>query len=134
MIRVKRGNVARKRRNEVLASAKGFKGAHSRLFRLANQQVMKARVHSYVGRKRRKRDFKKLWMCRLNGHLSYLKGTYHLDLLNNPPRVEPWYFISNFRVLPWTRWGFGELMYQLARNRVLLNPKMLVAIAFLETR
>jgi large subunit ribosomal protein L20 len=51
MVRVKRGNVARKRRNKILKFAKGFKGAHSRLFRTANGQVMKALVYSYVGRK-----------------------------------------------------------------------------------
>ena len=66
MVRVKRGNVARKRRNKILRFAKGFKGAHSRLFRTANGQVMKALVYSYVGRKNRKKDFKKLWICRVN--------------------------------------------------------------------
>jgi large subunit ribosomal protein L20 len=66
MVRVKRGNVARNRRKKVLKFAKGFKGAHSRLFRTANGQVMKALVYSYVGRKQRKRDFKKLWICRVN--------------------------------------------------------------------
>jgi large subunit ribosomal protein L20 len=66
MVRVKRGNVARNRRKKVLKFAKGFKGAHSRLFRTANQQVMKALVYAYVGRKRRKRDFKRLWICRVN--------------------------------------------------------------------
>ena len=66
MVRVKRGNVARNRRKKILKLAKGYKGAHSRLFRTSNQQVMKALVYSYVGRKRRKRDFKKLWICRVN--------------------------------------------------------------------
>ena len=66
MVRVKRGNVAKNRRRRVLKFAKGFKGAHSRLFRVANGQVMKAFVYSYVGRKRCKRDFKKLWICRVN--------------------------------------------------------------------
>ena len=66
MVRVKRGNVARKRRNKVLKLAKGFKGAHSRLFRTANGQVMKALIYSYIGRKRRKRDFRRLWICRVN--------------------------------------------------------------------
>jgi large subunit ribosomal protein L20 len=66
MVRVKRGNVAQKRRKKILKFAKGFKGAHSRLFRTANGQVMKALVYSYVGRKNRKRDFKKLWICRVN--------------------------------------------------------------------
>jgi|TARA_B100000475_G_scaffold189500_1_gene160938 large subunit ribosomal protein L20 len=66
MVRVKRGNVARNRRKKVLKFAKGFQGAHSRLFRTANQQVMKALIYSYVGRKRRRRDFKRLWLCRIN--------------------------------------------------------------------
>jgi len=66
MVRVKRGNIARKRRKKVLKLASGFKGAHSRLFRTANGQVMKALIYSYVGRKRKKQDFKKLWICRVN--------------------------------------------------------------------
>ena len=66
MVRVKRGSVARSRRKKILKFAKGFKGAHSRLFRTANGQVMKALIYSYVGRKRRKQDFKKLWICRVN--------------------------------------------------------------------
>jgi len=66
MVRVKRGNVARKRRKKVLKMASGFRGAHSRLFRVANQQVMKSLRYSYVGRKRRKRDFRKLWITRIN--------------------------------------------------------------------
>ena len=66
MVRIKRGNVAKIRRKKIFKFAKGFKGAHSRLFRTANGQVMKALIYSYVGRKRRKQDFKKLWICRLN--------------------------------------------------------------------
>nr|BCG67747.1 ribosomal protein L20 [Haptophyceae sp. NIES-3900] len=66
MVRVKRGNVARKRRKKILKISDGFRGAHSRLFRVANQQVMKALCYSYVGRKRRKRDFRRLWITRLN--------------------------------------------------------------------
>ena len=66
MVRVKRGSVARTRRKKILKFTKGFKGAHSRLFRTANGQVMKALIYSYIGRKRRKQDFKKLWICRVN--------------------------------------------------------------------
>ena len=66
MVRVKRGNVSHNRHKKILKFAKGFKGAHSRLFRTANQQVMKALVYSYVGRKQKKRNFKKLWVCRIN--------------------------------------------------------------------
>jgi len=56
MVRVKRGNVARKRRKKILQLAKGYRGAHSRLFRVANQQVMKALRYSYVGRKQKKNE------------------------------------------------------------------------------
>ena len=55
MVRIKRGNVARKRRKKVLRIAKGFRGTHSRLFRVANAQVMKALKYAYVGRKQKKR-------------------------------------------------------------------------------
>ena len=57
MVRVKRGNVARKRRNKILSLASGYRGSHSVLFRVANQQVMKALRYSYVGRKQKKRIF-----------------------------------------------------------------------------
>ena len=66
MVRIKRGNVARKRRKKVLNLAKGFKGTHSRLFRVANQQVMKALRYSYIGRKQKKRQFRRLWIIRIN--------------------------------------------------------------------
>ncbi len=66
MTRVKRGNVARKRRNKILKIAKGFRGSHSTLFRTANQQVMKALRNAYRDRKRRKRDFRRLWITRIN--------------------------------------------------------------------
>lgn len=66
MTRVKRGNVARKRRKKVLKLAKGFRGTHSNLFRIAKQQVVKSLRYAYVGRKRKKRDFRRLWIVRLN--------------------------------------------------------------------
>lgn len=66
MVRVKRGNVARKRRSKILALASGYKGSHSTLFRVANQQVMKALKYSYVGRKQKKRIFRKIWISRIN--------------------------------------------------------------------
>jgi large subunit ribosomal protein L20 len=66
MARVKRGNVARKRRKKILKLAKGFRGSHSRLFRIANQQVMKALRNAYRDRRKRKRDFRRLWITRIN--------------------------------------------------------------------
>ena len=82
MVRVKRGNVARKRRKKVLHLAKGYRGAHSRLFRVANQQVMKALRYSYVGRKQKKRVFRKLWITRINA-ASRLKGVSYSRLIHN---------------------------------------------------
>jgi large subunit ribosomal protein L20 len=66
MSRVKRGNVARKRRNKILRLARGFRGSSGSLFRTANQRVMKALCNAYRDRRRRKRDFRRLWIARIN--------------------------------------------------------------------
>ena len=66
MARVKRGNVARKRRTKILKLAKGFRGSHSKLFRTANQQVMKALRNAYRDRRKKKRNFRRLWIARIN--------------------------------------------------------------------
>jgi large subunit ribosomal protein L20 len=81
MVRVKRGNVARKRRRKILSLASGYKGAHSSLFRIANQQVMKALKYSYVGRKQKKRTFRKIWINRINA-ASRLNGLSYSQLIN----------------------------------------------------
>nr|BBE24825.1 50S ribosomal protein L20 [Raphidocelis subcapitata] len=66
MTRVKRGNVLRKRHKKVLKMTKGFRGASSLLFRTANQRNMKALRNAYVDRRKKKRDFRRLWIARLN--------------------------------------------------------------------
>jgi len=66
MARIKTGKTAHKRHKKVLKLAKGFRGARSKLFRPANQFVMKALKYAYIGRKLRKRDFRKLWITRIN--------------------------------------------------------------------
>ena len=76
MVRVKRGNIARQRRKKVLRLAKGFKGAHSCLFRTAKQQVMKALKYSYIGRKQKKRQYRRLWIVRINAGLIDKKLSY----------------------------------------------------------
>lgn len=81
MVRVKRGNVARKRRKKILALASGYKGAHSVLFRVANQQVMKALRYSYVSRKQKKRIFRRIWISRINAS-SRLNGMSYSFLIN----------------------------------------------------
>ncbi len=66
MTRVKRGNVSRKRHKKILKISKGFRGAASVLFRTSNQQVMKALRYSYRNRRQKKRDFRRLWISRVN--------------------------------------------------------------------
>ena len=66
MTRVKRGNVSRKRHKKVLKLTKGFRGAASLLFRTANQQNMKALRYSYKNRRQKKRDFRSIWITRVN--------------------------------------------------------------------
>ena len=73
MARVKGAMMTRKRRKKVLKLAKGYWGGKSRLFRTAKEAVMKSGRYAYIGRKQRKRDFRKLWItrisaaCRMNG-------------------------------------------------------------------
>lgn len=66
MARVKRGNVLRKRHKKILKMAKGFIGARSKLFVVANQAVMKALKYQYRDRRNKKRNFRRLWITRIN--------------------------------------------------------------------
>jgi large subunit ribosomal protein L20 len=76
MSRVKRGNVARNRRKKVLKLAKGFRGASSKLFRPAHQAVLNALTHAYKDRRLKKRDFRGLWIARINAALDVLGVSY----------------------------------------------------------
>jgi large subunit ribosomal protein L20 len=102
MVRVKRGNVARKRRKKILSLARGYKGAHSILFRIANQQVMKALRYSYIGRKQKKRIFRRIWIGRINA-ASRLNGL-----------------------------SYSELIHKFKKSNINLNRKMLAQIAVLD--
>tara|TARA_Y100001968_G_C19102316_1_gene593148 strand:- start:184 stop:531 length:348 start_codon:yes stop_codon:yes gene_type:complete len=99
MARVKRGNVARKRRNKILQLARGFRGGNGKLFRTANQRVMKALCNAYRDRRRRKRDFRRLWIARINAAARINGSTY------------------------------SSLMGQLKKADIQLNRKMLAEIA-----
>ena len=101
MVRIKRGNVARKRRKKVLKYAKGYRGAHSKLFRVANQQVMKALRYAYLGRKRKKRVFRQIWITRINA-AAKLNGS-----------------------------SYSQFIHQLKSSNITLNRKMLSQIALL---
>ena len=66
MARVKGAMMTRKRRNKILKLAKGYWGAKSKHFKMANEQVMKSLKYAYVGRRLKKRDFRQLWIARIN--------------------------------------------------------------------
>ncbi|MGJ9457164.1 50S ribosomal protein L20 [Oceanobacillus sp. CF4.6] len=85
MPRVKGGTVTRKRRKRVLKLAKGYYGSKSTLFKVAKQQVMKSGQYAYRDRRQKKRDFRKLWIARINAaarlnDISYSKLMHGLKL------------------------------------------------------
>ena len=85
MARIKGGLNAKKKHNRTLKLAKGYRGARSKQYRVAKQSVMRALASSYAGRKERKRQFRQLWIARINAAarlngLSYSKFMYGLKL------------------------------------------------------
>ena len=85
MARVKGGANARKKHNKTLKLAKGYRGARSKQYRVAKQSVMRAMTSSFAGRKQRKREFRQLWIARINAaarmnDLSYSKFMHGLKL------------------------------------------------------
>lgn len=85
MARIKGGMNAKKKHNRVLKLAKGYRGARSKQYRVAKQSVMRALASSYAGRKERKRQFRQLWIARINAAarlngLSYSRFMYGLKL------------------------------------------------------
>lgn len=91
MARVKGAMATRKRHKRVLKLAKGYRGAKSKLFRTANQAVMKSLSYAYIGRKQKKRDFRKIWItrisaaCNLNGinYSKFMNGLKKADINMN---------------------------------------------------
>lgn len=82
MARVKRGINAKKRHKKVLRQAKGYYGSKHTLYRTANQAVMKSLNYAYIGRKHRKRDFRKLWIARINA-AARANGTSYSQFMGN---------------------------------------------------
>ena len=85
MARIKGGMNAKKKHNRVLKLAKGYRGARSKQYRVAKQSVMRALTSSYAGRKQKRRQFRQLWIARINAAarmngLSYSKFMYGLKL------------------------------------------------------
>lgn len=81
MARVKKAMNARKKHKKILKLAKGYYGAKSKQYRTANQAVMKSLSYAYVGRKLRKREFRRLWITRINA-AARLNGTTYSKLIN----------------------------------------------------
>ena len=81
MARVKGGMSTKKRRNRVLKLAKGYRGAKSKQFRTAKQAVMKSLSYAYAGRKLRKREFRRLWIARINA-AARLNGLSYSRFMN----------------------------------------------------
>nr|YP_009296954.1 ribosomal protein L20 [Ceramium japonicum]AOM66297.1 ribosomal protein L20 [Ceramium japonicum] len=104
MTRVKRGNVARKRRKKILNLAKGFTGSHSKLFRTAKQQVLKSLKYSYIGRKNKKRYYRQLWIVRINAAVK----KYNIN--------------------------YSQLICCLKKSNIALNRKMLSQLAILDNQ
>ena len=88
MARIKGAIMTRKRRNKVLKMAKGYYGSKSSLFKTAKQAVMKSGNYAYIGRKQKKRDFRRLWIsrisaaCKMNGmnYSSFINGLKKEDI------------------------------------------------------
>src|SRR5690554_7542943 len=93
MARVKRGVIARRRHKKILKQAKGYYGARSRVFRVAKQAVIKAGQYAYRDRRQRKRQFRQLWIARINAGarvngLSYSKRSEeHTSELQSRPHL-----------------------------------------------
>ena len=87
MARIKGGMNAKKKHNRVLKLAKGYRGARSKQYRIAKQSVMRALTSAYAGRKQKKRQFRQLWIARINAAarmngLSYSKMMHGLKVAN----------------------------------------------------
>ena len=83
-MRIKRSNNAIKKRRKILRLAKGYRGAKGTLYRVAREQVMKSGQYAYVGRRLKKRDFRRLWIARINAgaRVNGLSYSRFMDGLN----------------------------------------------------
>jgi len=81
MARVKKGTNARKRHKKILKQAKGFYGAKSKIFRAANPAVMRSLRSAYVGRKNKKREYRRLWIARINAG-ARMNGISYSKMMN----------------------------------------------------
>nr|YP_010513836.1 ribosomal protein L20 [Dahlstedtia pinnata]UXL85407.1 ribosomal protein L20 [Dahlstedtia pinnata] len=105
MTRIKRGYIARKRRTKIRLFTSSFRGAHSRLTRTIPQQKIKALVSAHRDRDRKKRDFRSLWISRINAVIRKNKKVYRI---------------------------YNNLIYNLYKKQLLLNRKIVAQIAILK--
>lgn len=87
MARIKRAVATRKRRNKVLKLAKGYYGSKSKLFKTAKQAVMKSGQYAYVGRKQKKRNFRRLWITRISA-AAKMNGMNYSTFINGLKKAE----------------------------------------------
>lgn len=87
MARIKGATMTRKRRNKVLKLAKGYYGSKSKLFKTAKQAVMKSGQYAYIGRKQKKRDFRRLWITRISAGAK-LNGMNYSTFINGLKKAE----------------------------------------------
>nr|YP_010268749.1 ribosomal protein L20 [Caragana brevifolia]YP_010758622.1 ribosomal protein L20 [Caragana opulens]UIG88038.1 ribosomal protein L20 [Caragana brevifolia]WEW73086.1 ribosomal protein L20 [Caragana opulens]WFG50178.1 ribosomal protein L20 [Caragana opulens]WGF20189.1 ribosomal protein L20 [Caragana opulens] len=106
MTRIKRGYIARKRRTKIRLFTSSFRGAHSKLTRTISQQKIKALFSAHRDRDRKKRDFRSLWISRINAIIGQKK-----------PKI---YYI------------YSKLMYNMSKRQLLLNRKIVAQIAILK--
>ena len=104
MTRIKRGNVSRKKHKKILQTTKGFRGSSSTLFRTANQQAFKALLFSYRDRNQRRRDFRRIWITRINGAVR----EYGLN--------------------------YSQFIHKLKESNMVLNRKMLAQLAIQDNK
>jgi len=102
MTRVKRGTVARKRRNKILELNRGFRGSHSTLFRTAQQRTLKALTTAYTDRRKKKRTYRRLWIRRINAAVRTSGTTY------------------------------SKFIHEMKKDQILLNRKVLSQLVLLD--
>ena len=83
MARVKGALMTRKRRNKILKAAKGYWGAKSKHFKMAKQQVFKSGNYAFIGRKLKKRDFRKLWITRISAQVKAVDASFNYSRFMN---------------------------------------------------
>ena len=87
MARIKGALSTRKRHKKILKLAKGYRGGRSRLFKTANEAVMRAMMHAYAGRKQKKRNFRQLWIARINA-ATRANGMNYSTFMNGLKKAE----------------------------------------------